>query len=66
MMEWQVLSDGALVGHPFKLSFPLAGMDCLNHWIPACAGMMKELDPGFHQDDRVNPGFPLSLAGGAA
>ena len=34
MMEWQVLSDGALVGHPFKLSFPLAGMDCLNHWIP--------------------------------
>ena len=25
MMEWQALSDGALDGHPFKLSFPLYG-----------------------------------------
>ena len=45
-----------------RLSSPNALHPCRR----ACAGMTKELDPGFHQDDRVNPGFPLSLAGGAA
>ena len=40
MMEWQVLSDGALVGHPFKLSFPLCGN-----------GLSKPLDSGLRRND---------------
>ena len=32
---WQILPDGALGCCHSRY----AGMDCLNHWIPACAGM---------------------------
>ena len=38
---WPILADGALGGHPFKLSFPLCGNVLLNHWIPAFAGMTE-------------------------
>ena len=38
MMEWQALWDGALVGHPFKLSFPLRGN-----------GLCKPLDSGLRR-----------------
>ena len=37
--EWQGLSDGALDNHPLSCHSRSAGMTCLNHWIPACAGM---------------------------
>ena len=40
MMEWQVLSDGALVGYPFKLSFPQSGN-----------GLSKPLDSGLRRND---------------
>ena len=36
---WQVLPDGALDTHPCGCHSRSAGMDFLNHWIPACAGM---------------------------
>ena len=37
---------GGRFGLLLALSFPLAGMDGLNHWIPACAGMTAG-GPGF-------------------
>ena len=40
MMEWQALWDGGLVGHPFKLSFPLCGN-----------GLNKPLDSGLRRND---------------
>ena len=36
---WPILADGALGGHPLSCHSRCAGMDCLNHWIPAFAGM---------------------------
>ena len=39
--EWQVLRDSALVGHPLNWHSRSAGMDYVNHWIPACAGMTE-------------------------
>ena len=32
------LSEGALGGYPFGWHARYAGMDYVNHWIPACAG----------------------------
>ena len=42
MMVWQALSDGALDGHPFKLSFPLCGN-----------GLDKPLDSGLRRNDEM-------------
>ena len=39
--EWQVLSDAALGDRPRGCHSRYAGMACLNHWIPACAGMTE-------------------------
>ena len=41
-----ILADGALGGHPFSGHSRSAGMDCLNHWIPAFAGMTEGLRSG--------------------
>ena len=41
MVEWQALWDGALVVIPLSCHSRSAEMDCLNHWIPACAGMTR-------------------------
>lgn len=38
---WRVLSDAHV------LSFPLAGTDCPNRWIPACAGITEGRLPAF-------------------
>ena len=40
MMKWQALSDSALDGHPFKLSFLLRGN-----------GLYKPLDSGLRRND---------------
>ena len=37
----QVLSDGELGGRACGCHSRCAGMDSLNHWIPACAGMTE-------------------------
>ena len=46
MMEWQALWDGALVVIPLSCHSRSAGMDCINHWIPAFAGMTEGLKLG--------------------
>ena len=37
----QVLAGGALGGYPFGCHSRFAGMDYVNHWIPAFAGMTE-------------------------
>ena len=45
---WQVLPDGAC-GYRSCGHSRYAGMACLNHWIPACAGMTARGDSGLHR-----------------
>ena len=42
-----------------------AGMDCLNHWIPACAGMTQGVASGFYcHDERAASDFYPNDEGG--
>ena len=43
---WQSLSDGAFGCHSCDCHSRYAGMACVNHWIPACAGMTEGLKSG--------------------
>ena len=52
----RVLADGTLDSHPCSCHSRRAGMTCINHWIPAFAGMTEGLRLGCYyarvcQDD---------------
>ena len=47
---------------PMYWHFRFAGMDCLNHWIPACAGMTRRFDSSPRRND--NKGLKSEIAKG--
>ena len=62
MTGCQVLSDGAF-SYCVCCHSRYAGMDCLNHWIPACAGMTVGQELVYRHPDRNPPSFMDTLAG---
>ena len=50
---WQVLSDGALSGRACDCHSRCAGMNSLNHWIPAFAGMTANELLGHNSGSRL-------------
>ena len=60
----QVLSDGAFGCRSRDRHSRFAGMDYINHWIPAFAGM-TEVDSGLRRNDNGGSAPPACLRAGA-